>query len=542
MTIKKTIIEVLESKRTFYLLISTWIFVIIFSNIILPPAPDDGWYFMVSMGFLYKFQIGQYAGDEFRLAFAVLPTFMVIQGLFCHLMSLLHIAINCYTYRLFKMLLILMLLLATFYLIKIIKQRSNKNYLIYCNMFMVILSITPFAQMCWAVRPEVLGLFFILCGLIFYCKWEFCQKKSNVFFLICAIFLGLSMTVSPNFTLVAGILISFIIYKNIREGFIFKSFLFCLVASVPVLIVVWWFMAHYPESILEFMVSVGTKKPTFGGGFIALFKHAFMFMLGGKLTSIEIVYVYYWLPLVFLLVAVPILVLKNKKMYNQNIVYLLSGVLYFSIILHLSIIAGTDSYFTIISFFVVLLFTINLKLESTILKKMSINRGLLPVLLISLILTISSYSIIHSIKFLFSEKQYYYAPNTRSAVLNQLKSDDILFLNNYVLNPSFLELYAMQFRGISDIKIYEVMPIHFSYYPEKGDRFLINKLTHILPEKTIWGTEKNRLIYNNGNSKIKMRLHKYIDRGLKYVNFDNIEIVYEDKDYIFFRPESISVS
>ena len=86
------------------------------------------------------------------------------------------------------------------------------------------------------------------------------------------------------------------------------------------------------------------------------------------------------------------------------------------------------------------------------------------------------------------------------------------------------------------------MPLYFSIKPEKGDRFLINKLTHILPEKTIWGTEKSYLIYNNGNSKIKMRLRKYKRRGLKYVNFDNIEIVYEDKDFIFFRPKSISVS
>jgi hypothetical protein len=484
--------------------------------------------------------MGQYSGDEFVPLFAQLPTFMVLQGLFYHLMSLLHIAINFYTYRLFKILLIIMLLLATFYLIKIVKQRSNKNYLIYCNVFMVILSITPFAQMCWAVRPEVLGVFFILCGLIFYCKWEFCQKKSNVYFLLCAIFLGLSMTVIPPITFVAGILTFFIIFKNIREGFIFKSFLFSLVASLPVLIVVWWFLAHYPESILQFMGSVGNKKPTFMDGFKTLFRHAFM--LGGMSTSVKIVYAIYWIPLLLLLVAVPKLVLENKKMYKQNIVYLLSGVLYFSIILHLSIIVGSDTYFTIISFFAVLLFTINLKLEGTILKKMSINRGLLPVLLISLMLTISSYSIVHSIKFLFSEKQYYYAPKTRSAVFNQLKSDDILFLNNGILIPPFGELFGMQFRGVSDIKVYEVMPVYFSLNPEKGDRFLINKLTHILPEKTIWGTEKGYLIYNNGNSKIKMRLHRYKAGDIKYVNFDNIEIVYEDKDYIFFRPKSISVS
>ena len=154
MTIKETIIEVLASKRTFYFLISTWIFVIIFLNIILPPAPDDGWYSLISLGILYKSQIGQYSGDEFIPLFTQLPTFMVLQGLFYHLMSLLHISLNCYTFRLFKMLLILMLFSATFYLIKIVKQRSNKNYLIYCNVFMVILSITPFAQMCWAVRPE----------------------------------------------------------------------------------------------------------------------------------------------------------------------------------------------------------------------------------------------------------------------------------------------------------------------------------------------------------------------------------------------------
>ena len=190
-----------------------------------------------------------------------------------------------------------------------------------------------------------------------------------------------------------------------------------------------------------------------------------------------------------------------------------------------------------------LLLTINLKLESTILKKMSINRGLLTVLLISLMLTMSSYSIVHSIKFLFFEKQYYHAPKTRSAVLDQLKSGDTLFLNNGILIPPFFaELIGMQFRGISDIKIYQVTPVYFSLNPEKGDRFLINKLTHILPEKTIWGTEKVSLIYSNGNSKVKMRLHKWKAGGLKYVNFENIEIVYENIDFIFFRPKSISVS
>ena len=540
MTIKKTIIEVLASRRTFYLLISTWIFVIIFLNIILPPAPDDGWYAVVSMGLLYKFQIGKYAGDEFRLVFYQLPTFQLLQGLFYHLMSLFHIPINYYTYRLFKMLLIIMLLFATFYLIKIIRQRGDKNYFIYCNMFMVFLSITPFAQMCWAVRPEILGVFFILCGLIFYCKWEFCQKESNVYFLLCAIFLGLSMTVSPNFTFIAGILFFLIMFNNIREGLIFKSFLFSLVVSLPVLIVVWWFLAHCPESTLQLMDSAKTKEPTFAGGFIALFRHAFM--LGGMSTSVKIVYVYYWFPLLLLLVAVPILVLRNKKMYNQNIVYLLSGALYFSIILHLLIIAGGHTYFTIISFFAALLFIINLKPENTILRRISINRRLLQVLLICLVLTISSYSIIHSIKFIFSEEQYYYAPKTRSVVFNQLKSDDILFLNHNILIPPFLELYDMRFRGVSDIKVYEVMPLYSSLNPEKGDRFLINKLTHILPEKTIWGTKKRSLIYNNGNSKVKMILHKHKAGGLKYVNFDNIEIVYEDKDFIFFRPKSISVS
>jgi hypothetical protein len=136
------------------------------------------------------------------------------------------------------------------------------------------------------------------------------------------------------------------------------------VASLPVLVVVWRYLAHYPESILLFRDSVGAKEPAFMGGFIGLFRHAFM--VGIESTLIKIVYVYYWLPLVFLLVAVPILILINKKMYKQNIVYLLSGALYFSIILHLSIIPGTDTYFVIISFFTVLLFTINLKLERTI--------------------------------------------------------------------------------------------------------------------------------------------------------------------------------
>ena len=68
MKIKDIIIGVLASKSTLYILLMSWIGVLVFSNFMLPPADDGRSYFEPAIAFLHnKVQWGVFMGDNFEI-------------------------------------------------------------------------------------------------------------------------------------------------------------------------------------------------------------------------------------------------------------------------------------------------------------------------------------------------------------------------------------------------------------------------------------------------------------------------------------------
>ena len=218
MTIKDIIIGVLASKSTLYILLLSWVGVLVFSNFMLPPSDDGNYYFEPALAFLHnKAQWGTFLGDDFNPYFIGFPTFSIAQSVFLFFTSLVKVPINLYTYKMFHMILIFSLIILTVHLLYLYLYRlNNSDYIVKSNLFIILLSITPFAQQCWQTRPEVFGDVLIVISLVFFCYWKIYNK--NIFYYFSALFLGLGAAAHPNFMVVAGILTIVIIVANFIKG------------------------------------------------------------------------------------------------------------------------------------------------------------------------------------------------------------------------------------------------------------------------------------------------------------------------------------
>ena len=542
MKVKDIIIGVLASKLTLFILLLSWIGVIVYSNFLLPPSDDGRTYFEPALAFLYgKVQWGVFIGDDFDPHFIGFPTFSFAQYVFLFFTSLLKVPINLYTNKMFHMILIFSLILLTVHLLYLYLYRlNNSDYVVKSNLFLVLLGITPFAQQCWQVRPEVFGDVLIVTSLIFFCYWKL---SNNMFYYLSAMFLGLGAAVHPNFAIVAGILTIAIFGANFIRGNRFQSVLFGFVASVPLLLIVVWFLIYYPESFHEFRLQVAHHKGS-AGGIKKLVEEALM--LGGwGSTFIKLFYFVFWFPLLVIVVTTFSLILKNiKSLLIRNTFNILLLPIFISIILLMIINREDDSYFVIYSFFIPLVFVLVMRFRKQSYIHLDSNKGISSIfVLLCLILIVFVHTSVHSAKFLFSSKKHYYAPAVYTAVADSLSSEDTLFITKKRQVPVFYDYVEAKYRrssGISDIFIVFAQPA-LEYDKNKLKKLLKSKVNSISHEKSVWGVWKNSTNIDRENMKLAWGYeYQPSNSNPLHLLFDIKAIIYEDKDHLFFRPEMIT--
>ena len=543
MKVKDIIIRVVASKLTLCILLLSWIGVLIFSTFMIPPSDDGFVYFEPAMAFLHnKVQWGIFNGDDFNPFFIGFPTFSIAQFIFLLFTSLIKIPINLYTYKIFHMVLIFTLIVLTIHLLYLYLYRIKKSdYIIKSNLFLVLLSITPFAQQCWQVRPEVFGDVLIVISLVFFCYWKIYNR--NIFYYFSALFLGLGAAAHPNFMVVAGILTIVIIVANFIKGNRFQSVLFGCVASIPVLLIVVWFLIYSPESFQEFRLQI-IKHKGFAGGIKRLIAEALM--LGDWQSNyIKLFYFIFWFPLLAILVATFALILKNiKKISNHNTINMLLLPMFISIIILMIMNRGDDSYFVIYSFFIALVFVLVVRSVEQPNIQYENNKRLSSVLaLLCLILMVFMHTSVHSVKLLFSSEKYYQAPAVYKAVTNSLSLEDTLFISKTRQIPVFYDYLEAKYRsnpGIDNMFIVCAPPA-FEHDKIKLKMSLRNKVKSVNHDRTVWGLWKDSINYDREN----MKLIWNYDYQTKYSNplylhFDVKAIIYEDKHHLFIRPKMIA--
>ena len=543
MTIKDIIIGVLASKSTLYILVLSWIGVLVFSNFMLPPSDDGNYYFEPALAFLHnKAQWGTFLGDDFNPYFIGFPTFSIAQSVFLFITSLVKVPINLYTYKMFHMILIFSLIILTVHILYLYLYRlNNSDYIVKSNLFIILLSITPFAQQCWQIRPEVFGDVLIVISLVLFCYWRIFYKQ--IFYYFSALFLGISAAVHPNFMVVAGILTIVIVGANYVRGNHLQSVLFGFVASIPVLLIGVWFLVYYPESVQEFRLQIMGHTGV-AGGIKRLVAEALM--LGGWQSSfVKLFYFIFWFPFLSIIVMTFALIIVNmKSLFIRNTINMLLLPIVISIIILMIMNRGDDSYFVIYSFFITLVFVFVVKFEKQSCMLYDSNRGVLSaVILLCLILMVFMHTSVHSVKYLFSSDKYYQAPAVYKAVTSSLSPEDTLFISKSRQVPVFYDYLEAKYSGNSGINNIFIVcsPPAFEYDKIKLKMSLRNKVESINHDRTVWGLWKNSINFDRENMKLIWNYDYQPNYSNPlYLHFDVKTIIYEDKHHLFVRPKMIA--
>ena len=547
--VTKTVLDVLASKLTLCLLLFIWLIHTIFTFLVIPPGDDLGVYFTPALGIKNLFQNGMFIGEEFTHQYFMHPGFAFFHGLFFKLFSLVNIPINYYTYRLPQILFVLMLLLGTVYLINLCHRNNKTNYLIQSNIFLIILAITPFAQNCWYVRPDVLGLFFIVIGLICYKYQQNSDPDLNILYYASALFLGFAATVHLNFIIVVSpVVIIILIYDFMRNKNHMESFLFLFLFGFPSLVIVWWYYIHYPESVRELFNVLAMKSTVsigYGAGLLRLAQEALML---GNWDTIDkkLYYAFFTMPLFLILVGSSIFVSNYLKMIRTNHFNFILFTLYLtSILILIADRRGWYNYFTITAYFALLFVTTVITSKHQITKSNYPKNGLLHKLILGLLIILASTEfIVHGAKYMLSSKKYFYTPRVYSEVSKELKQGDTIFINTNKFIAPFSGIFDDQYGDKADINVYHVFP--FSYLANiqnKMRMFLINKVKVLSPVKTVWAYTKNGINFNRNKMEIRSSIRTTDFKLTKrlFVDIKVKDIIYEDNYYLVIRPESTKI-
>ncbi|MBF0473100.1 MAG: hypothetical protein HQK93_05125, partial [Nitrospirae bacterium] len=366
-----------------------------------------------------------------------------------------------------------------------------------------------------------------------------------------------------NFIIISGILFLVIFIIDIKKLKIYQALLFIFSASLPLLIVGWWFWVHYPESVKElwFVLNIKNsgwgsyKKGFLGAGLLLLLTEASMISCKVGLfhcwqTLIQRIFVsIFWMPLLVSTISAIIILVKNKReFFKINKINVLMTSLFIGVMI--MEILDKNAYFwyyIITSVFVVFFLSLLITFRSPITVDSHMQSiKLSTIIIIFLCVIVSTNLLLQRIRYTIYRNQYILAPNIYQDVSKHLRSGDTLFLWFGQIG-TFMELMDAQYKRDSDISVYYIFPQ--TYLFEKADKmktFLRKKIEEVQPEKMVWAAAKYRV---EGASEgltffpNKMEFRYFVPYGVGklWLKFSVKEIIYEDWNTVFFRPSKVEM-
>jgi hypothetical protein len=157
-----------------------------------------------------------------------------------------------------------------------------------------------------------------------------------------------------------------------------------------------------------------------------------------------------------------------------------------------------------------------------------------------------THSIIHTAKFLFSSEKYYFATSTYSHVSESLKPDDTLILCGGDRQTAlFYNMFVTKYR--SDLRTNDIFVVNAirgqTVEIKRLRKTLLNKLGTISFDKTIWGLQKTDVNKHAlSDMMFKWQSANLQTQGMApfYLTFKVKEVIYDDNEQIFIRPDTIT--
>jgi hypothetical protein len=350
------------------------------------------------------------------------------------------------------------------------------------------------------------------------------------------------MAIHPNFTIFSAFLTLVIVVTQIKKGIKLHLVFFIIIEAIPLLISLTWYLMN-PESMKAFLdhlfyiTEIDQGKLIKFVQFETLIKNAFM-LDSWESIKIKIAYLVFYLPFLLIIIASIVALLKRSKaMIKQDSFNIIIISLFVGVILIMLISFHILSYFIVYSYFIILFFTIAITSNRAFsFNTDNKNKFISTIILSSLIVIVLTSTSIHTIKFIFSTQQYYFAPKTHKTVINELKQGDTLFVFGGSQVPTFYDLLDDKYRGNNMRNIYIIDPSGNRKDQKEDARLsLLKKVKTLVHEKTVWGVRKAKATFDRRNMELSLS-----EKSIIFLNFKVKKIVYEDKDHIYIRPDSIS--
>ena len=531
------------SKKTFLTLTLSWILIILFSYIILPPAIDDLFYFWPSLNFYYENRVGMYEGNTFTTTFFQFPTFSVIQGFFLNIYGILNINIDNFSYRFFQKLLLTLLFVVTFFFINQQSETVSKYFKI--NLFLILITFTPFTLgLVGSVRPEVLGILLVITSLLIFNHLIIKNKMNEKFkFYIASFLLGTAFTIHPQFFVItsfSGLIILYEFYKRTKNFTLIFSFAFFFLIS-PSIIFIWYYLS-FPES-LDFIFNrveyIGTSPLlVVKKNFVNLFNQSFLISESSILVKLyQAIFTLPYLIMIFLCI---ILIFKSSFNNKLNFIQKVFISIFLSSFVNFTFINMYDFYHGVFAYFTILTLCFLIKNPILSLEKFEYKKKFIAIFFVFIFLFNSLFIIMHSSKYIFSNQKYYNMKSTLKKISPFLIDDTVLILTSEKLFGTFVGYFEKFYLINQYNKIYFLFP-----FPDAGPTniqyinakvFLKNHLMNFKPIKTIIAAEKKYVKINKDQKDLELILNGGFKIFIKYN-----KIYFEDKDHIFINFEKISL-
>lgn len=541
------IIQALSSKLVYRFAILGWIIQGIYAIFFMAPSTDDGLYLSQSIATFHHWTPGTWIGQHFYPVFFDMATLPFFNGLFYKILYWFGIVPGPYTFRLFIFICLAALFALSIKLITRLTSGLQRNNYLAKNIFLISLAITPFALACWSLRPEVLGLTFLIAALLFFLKAS--DQKKLYYWAFCGILLGLAAIVHPIMAIIGGMIGLGIFLKLCVEHKFRQLFILIISAAIPCLVFLLWFFIHKDTAIAQLTYRATSVHSTTNHlrGINYIIRNINPFS-NDKGLLIGLYSTMFYLPLIPLALLC-IILLCCQRLYRYNWKEILRNPLLWlplasvvSVVFILFNIKMYGPYLLVLSFLLALSIACSLinlaqnkKSSQPSRLKFSI---MMPAVLLTLLI-VDVNTLAQASKFFLNHKDYYRTSITKKQVIPQLKPNDQLIITGQRLLPPFAKLMMGSTKNNRQVHCTFCAGAGYlaaTLWKKEASEY-INGLAKQNPKDLVWGVMKQDLYYRNKNKSLCFLLKGYPAPVL----LSDGQVIFEDAGNIFYRPKNMRI-
>ena len=521
-----------NSKRSVKILLFFWIISAIYCYFFLPPKNDDGIYMSIALSVINNGVPGILINNEIIPTFFIFPTQPFLNGIFLKIIGLIGFDLNEYNYRLLNIILFVTLIIITSNLINYLLKKNKLRHLLNST-FLILISLTPFANNFYVNRPEIIGLLLIITTIYYISSAIRKRENGYLFYIKVGALLGITSTIHPNFSILSISIYTIFLFQKFQHENLKKIFTSLLSLGISISPFIIWMLINYEyvsdqlfNRISHDFINEGNNSL----GLTEIFKLSLF--LGNESLPQKIYNFFFNFPLMAIIIASIIfnivLLFKYKLNYffkNYNFC-----IFFVSIIIFLTMLPYAG-YISLVSFLLSFNVIISLtKISDLKFIKKRFNFFISIIFIFGLISPLNPI-FFHKIKNMITDNQYFEVDKTRKIISDISNVNSIFILTTPKFLPLFSNKIEQQIKKNNVENLYWFFPVvnrpsknFIEMYHKDFDAATKNDISNL-----IWVIEKN----NYKNNCLILVHNSFV------IRLGEVEKLYENKRYLFLKTNSL---